>query len=268
MARGRMISKNLSASRRFVALHEHAGSLAEFAQTLYVLLTAHADDFGRLSGDVQSVKLRVLPGSPRTFQEFREALEHLQTVGLIEWYGADADKCIAVCKFDEHQSGLHKRTVSKFPEPPGISRKLPEIPSQLKGTELKGTEGNRTEAKARWTVGTRPITDKMHAAIVRNLGDDAARIEWDRVYASASLLAKRDGVDRNGLLALIDSCAREQLREGPKLRQASEYLDGAKEYTDAERKAMMARSREILAMTPEQRKEAALKLRPLMAGSR
>lgn len=145
-----MISKSLSTSRRFVALHDRAGDGAEFAQVLYVLLTAHADDFGRLAGDAQSVKLLTLPGSPRNFREFHDALEALDAVGLIEWYDApDGDKCIAIKKFDDHQTGLHKRTASKFPEPPGISRKLPEIPAQLNRRELnrteqKGTEGNRT----------------------------------------------------------------------------------------------------------------------------
>lgn len=150
MARGRMISKSLSTSRRFVALHDRAGAGAEFAQVLYVLLTAHADDFGRMAGDAQSVKLLAVPGSPRNFREVQEALDHLNAVGLIECYAAeDGDKFIAINKFDEHQSGLHKRTASKFPEPPGNSRKLPEIPAQLNGIEGKGTEGNGREGSAR-----------------------------------------------------------------------------------------------------------------------
>src|SRR5687768_10389551 len=138
MARGRMISKSLSTSEKRASLHRVAGRLAEFAQGLYPLLVVHADDFGRLQGDVFTVKHAVDPTSPRKPLDFALALRALHDVGLIRWYGDDnGGAFIEIVSFDVHQAGLHKRTKSRFP---GDSGKLPEIPFQLnlkKGTEQK-----------------------------------------------------------------------------------------------------------------------------------
>lgn len=141
MARGRMIAKSLSTSQRYAQLHQVAGRRAEFCQALYPLLIAHADDFGRLAGDVFTVKHMVVPTSPRSEADVGHALEALQKVGLIDWYDGDGRKCIQIWNFDAHQAGLHKRTRSAFPEPSG---KLQEIPSELKRREQKGTEQNGT----------------------------------------------------------------------------------------------------------------------------
>lgn len=141
MARGRMIAKSLSTSQRYAQLHQVAGRRAEFCQALYPLLVAHADDFGRLAGDVFTVKHMVVPTSPRSEADVGHALEALQRVGLIDWYDSDGRKCIQIWNFDAHQAGLHKRTRSAFPEPSG---KLQEIPSELKRREQKGTEQNGT----------------------------------------------------------------------------------------------------------------------------
>lgn len=84
-----MISKSLSTSERRAALHQTAGKLAEFCQSLYPLLVAHADDWGCLQGDVFTVKHLVDPTSPRSLDAFRTALIALHNVGLITWYQAD-----------------------------------------------------------------------------------------------------------------------------------------------------------------------------------
>ena len=144
MARGRLISGCLSTSRKFAALALAAGKLGEFAQSLYPLIVVHCDDFGRMSGDAWSVKFQAHPTSARSVEDFNEALDAMERVVLIERYDApDGSKCLAVNDFDAHQTGLHKRTQSKFPEPPGNSRKFPEIPSEQKGREQKGTEQNK-----------------------------------------------------------------------------------------------------------------------------
>lgn len=147
MARGRLISRSLSTSRRFGALPALAGKLGEFCQVLYPLIVVHCDDFGRMSGDAWTIKMEVHPSSPRKLSEFEQALSHLESAGLIMRYDdGRGGQCLQVADFEEHQPGLHKRTSSKFPEPPGNSRNFPEIPSELnrregKGTEPKGTEG-------------------------------------------------------------------------------------------------------------------------------
>jgi hypothetical protein len=148
LARGRMISKSVSTSRKFAALAMEAGKLGEFAQTLYLLMIPHADDFGRLEGDPFTIKHLVLPISPRSERDFETALQAIATVGLIVWYEVDGRRFVQIVSFDEHQTGLHKRTASRFPDPSGDSGKFPEFPSEEKRTEENGREGNGTEAGA------------------------------------------------------------------------------------------------------------------------
>ena len=133
-----MVAKTLSTSQKYASLQREAGKLAEFCQALFPLLVAHSDDFGRQAGDVFTVKHAVVPASPRKEHEVESALIALHKVGLIVWYEADGRKCIEIVDFDRHQMGLHKRTVSDFP---GTSGNFREIPSEQKGTEEKGTEG-------------------------------------------------------------------------------------------------------------------------------
>jgi hypothetical protein len=159
MALRRMVSKSLSTSRKWVRLYAVAGDLAEFCQSLFPLLVAHSDDYGRQSGDVSTVKLVVCPGSPRSELEVEQALVHLQTVGLITIYvQADGEKVIAINKFKPHQPGLKQRGGASHFEPPpqdaAVCRDLPrnavgcrEMPSELNGTELKGTEGKGIEGR-------------------------------------------------------------------------------------------------------------------------
>lgn len=155
-----MISKSLSTSEKFANLSETRNGLAEFCQVLYVMLIPHADDFGKLQGDPFTVKHQCFPASPRSAEEFRSALSALHDSELIIWYQVSGKRFVQITNFDPHQTGLHKRTKSTFPEIPGISgnvseslgsvgnrqeipgksEKVPEIPSELKGTELKGTE--------------------------------------------------------------------------------------------------------------------------------
>jgi len=128
MAQRRLISRSLGSSRRFHALYERAGKLAEFAQSLYPLLVCNADDFGRLPGDAFTVKHSVLPISPRKTGDFDSALVAMHEGGLILLYEANGNRYIQIQDFDKHQSGLHKRTESRYPTPtdkskiPGISR--------------------------------------------------------------------------------------------------------------------------------------------------
>jgi len=152
-----MLSKSLSTSEKRARLHA-VTPLAEFAQALYPLLISHADDFGRESGDLFTVKHAIDPSSPRSAAEFAEALQALVLVGLIEWYQAtDADgrarKVLQIIDFEPHQHGLHKRTTSKFP---GSSGNFQIVPPQLNLTELNRTEQNRTEQNGTSTTRLAP----------------------------------------------------------------------------------------------------------------
>lgn len=172
MARARLISASLGSSRRFCRLPNAAGPLSEFAQLLFMLIVVNCDDFGRAEADPFTVKLKVFPGSSRKEQEFQAALDALAEVGLIRLYSDGEDAFLVVEKFEDHQSGLHKRTKSHFPEPPltgakkdtsGNSRNLPELPascaraeSNLKGIEEKGIESEEKGERAH-VAGAEPL---------------------------------------------------------------------------------------------------------------
>jgi hypothetical protein len=145
MARGRMISKSLSTSEKFANLSLTKNGLAEFCQVLYVMLIPHTDDFGRLQGDVFTIKHQCFPASPRPPEDFKTALSALHDAELIIWYQVSGKQFLQITNFDPHQSGLHKRTKSHFPDIPGNSGNVREIPSEEKGRELKGTEGKGRE---------------------------------------------------------------------------------------------------------------------------
>lgn len=121
MARGRLISKSLGSSRKFHEVLRVGGKLGEFAQMLFMLIVANTDDYGRMPGDAFTVKNVVLPSSPRSEAEVDRALDALQTVNLIDRYQVAGVIYLEVQKFDVHQPNLHKRTLSLFPESPGIS---------------------------------------------------------------------------------------------------------------------------------------------------
>jgi len=164
-----MISRVLSTSKKRAALHQVVPGLAEFCQQLYPLLVAHADDFGRLSGDSFTVKHGIDPTSPRPIEDFARALQALNDVGLITWYPAADRQFIQIEKFEPHQSGLHKRTSSVFPAPeasgkvpePGVSRKFPV---EEKRTEQNLTEGNRTKnVSSEPSGGSKPAAPRRSA---------------------------------------------------------------------------------------------------------
>lgn len=141
MAEKRMISKVISISKKFnIRINDH------FTRLLYILLIPHSDDFGRLTGDPFKIKALILPMmNDVVWEEVEKALDKLHHAELINWYESGNERYIQIINFDDHQQGLHKRTRSKFPEPPNYSRKFPEIPSEQNRTELNRTEENRTE---------------------------------------------------------------------------------------------------------------------------
>jgi hypothetical protein len=149
MARGRMLSKSLSTSKKYAQLYSaDLQPTGLVCQALYPLIVAHSDDFGRLEGDVFTIKNSVVPASNWAETVIEAALALLHRVQLVVWYEIDHALYLQVADFDRHQVGLHKRTKSRYPRVPGNSRKVRQLPLQLKRTELNGTEGNRTTSSA------------------------------------------------------------------------------------------------------------------------
>jgi hypothetical protein len=187
MARGRMVSKALSTSQKYARLTDVAGKRAEFCQAMYPLLVAHADDFGRLSGDAFTVKHAVVPTSPRKEADVEIALSALHEVGLIVWYEVDGRKCIQIVDFERHQSGLHKRTGSEFPEASGNFR---EIPSEQKGREQKRTEGKGREGSAEAQTPLASVPPESDPAAPECKVEAAVQL-WNELVVGSKLPACR-----------------------------------------------------------------------------
>lgn len=190
MARGRMLSKSLGASRKFAKCGKSAG---EFPQLLFALLIPHTDDFGRMTSDAFTVKHAVFPTSHRTEEEFEAALVSLEEAHLIVRYDHKDGQVLQVVKFEEHQRGLNKRTRSDFPAPPVEFREIlqsgDEVPPELKGTEPKGN----------------PPKPPADAGGVRPKASDIR--EAKKVRSGWGLCMHRPSCD--SLTACIDAIARE-----------------------------------------------------------
>lgn len=206
MARGRMISKSLSTSKKYATLYGQPHGLQ--AQALYPLLVAHADDFGRLEGDAFTIKNSVVPASNWSETEIQTVLALLDAAQLIAWYEVESAHYVQVADFERHQGGLHKRTASRFPRVPGNSRKVRGVPSQLKGTELKGTELKGTKSS--------PLCGPLPDPVENNLGvitrvaheviDQIGTEHPDIVEAVKSYCAQRRiAYDGSVIRAAIDS---------------------------------------------------------------
>jgi hypothetical protein len=161
-----------------------------FAQALYPLLVVNSDDFGRQSGDAYTVKYAVWPTAPRDEATFESALHALERVGLIRRYYAAGETVLQIVEFDAHQTGLHRRTKSRFPEapevaedsgkfwePPADSGNVREIPSEEKRTELNGRERKRA---AKETHEERTAQELRSASD----GDTLPRERYERFLAA------------------------------------------------------------------------------------
>lgn len=141
-----MISKVISISEKVNMLPDI------FDMLLFTWIIPHTDDFGRLAGSPAKVKALVVPMLDKSIRDVSESLKRLQDQGLILWYEVEGEKVIQVINFEKHQQGLHKRTRSKFPDPPSHSGTFQHFPGNSGNfpnfpPEGKGTEGNRTEEK-------------------------------------------------------------------------------------------------------------------------
>ncbi len=120
MAKGRMISKSISASEKLLLLGEKLEEcgLSEFGQLLYTWIIPHTDDYGRFDGSSNIVKIKVMPGSSRTIQEFKAALDAMHEVGLVRIYQIDGKKYLEIPDFDNHQTLRNDRPrIAEYPSP-------------------------------------------------------------------------------------------------------------------------------------------------------
>ncbi len=145
MATGRILKTQISHS-------EQVNDLPLAAAFLFTWMIPHADDFGRLPGSARKIKAIVVPMKDEfNSQNVEVYLQEMHSKGLILLYFVNNERYIQMFKFESHQSGLHKRTKSKFPDPPETttdtekedSGNFPEIP--LRREEKRREEKRKEE---------------------------------------------------------------------------------------------------------------------------
>lgn len=93
---------------------EKVQRLSRDARLLFVGLICHADDEGRLNGDVLSIRALVFPRDELTAKKVRTLLDAIDSLGLIHTYDAEGFPWIEITGWNKHQS-INKRTPSRIP---------------------------------------------------------------------------------------------------------------------------------------------------------
>jgi hypothetical protein len=109
------------------------------------------------------------------------------SVGLIQRYPVQGAICLQVNQFEEHQPNLHKRTQSKFPEPPGDSGTSGKV--RLNLTESNLTEVNPTQPPSAPRRTADALFEQFWAAYPKKKAKDSARKAWDKRRPTEAFLA-------------------------------------------------------------------------------
>jgi len=100
-ARRRMISTRVSLSKKIA-------SVSWAAEGIYLRLIPHADDAGRLTGDLEELRAVVIPlgkkGRQMSLDTLRKILEELHRAGLVVLYGDENGEYIEITKFNSFQT--------------------------------------------------------------------------------------------------------------------------------------------------------------------
>lgn len=178
-----MLSKSISHS-------EQVDSLSEFAQLFFTWTIPHLDDFGKIAGSPKTLKAIVMPMSDRPIEDFEKAIIEMLNERLISRYEVEGQLVIEYPGFDTYQTGLNKRTKSKYPDNPN-SKKFSEVPrnssiTEPNGIELNRKEPNRTEDDEAEQLGDKNSSKRIPTInskpfIPSNEGEVAAVEAWQKL---------------------------------------------------------------------------------------
>ena len=143
MARGRMIDKRISMSKKLGRVHDKA-------RVLYFMIYPHLDKEGRIKfEDIEDLRDEIIPKfKDWPFKKVAEALDELADVKLVILYPNGKDIAMQFTRFGDFQPGLRKdrEAESIVPEPPesaGVYRITPAL-SLMKFNEAKGRKEEKT----------------------------------------------------------------------------------------------------------------------------
>ena len=112
MARGRMISKEISLDEKVDALSD------DTARLLFTWMIPHLDSEGRMYGEAQVFKSIVAPRRNYTIKKVEKTLVEMEKLGLIERYSFNGNVYIYKPNFEKHQLGLRKEKEAQSKIPP------------------------------------------------------------------------------------------------------------------------------------------------------
>lgn len=111
MAKGRIISRSISTSRKVSVVSDQAALLLSW-------LIPHTDDYGRIEGGADDILFAVVPRRRWEEAQVEKFLKELWLVNLIRTYHEDDKRYIEIVDFENHQTFRSDRSrVAKCPTP-------------------------------------------------------------------------------------------------------------------------------------------------------
>jgi len=91
-----------------ISLSKKAAAVSFAAEVIYTRIIPHADDAGRITGDLEELRAVIIPlgkkGKRISLKQLRQWLEELHNAGLITLYSKDEKDYVEVTKFGDFQT--------------------------------------------------------------------------------------------------------------------------------------------------------------------
>ena len=166
MARGRMLSRDISLDEKVNALSD------DTARLLFTWLIPHLDCEGRMFGEAKVIKAIVAPRLNWSAGRVDKYLKEMEKLALITRYSLNGNSYLFAPNFEKHQTGLRKdrESQSKIPPPPpellqsndGIS------PAQVKDKVKDKVEREREEGGCGGKPSPTPLHLKIYNEFINN----------------------------------------------------------------------------------------------------
>jgi len=149
MAKARMLHKKISVSVQ-------VNKLTLPAKLLFTWMISHADDEGKLKGDIEFIKAMVVPMTKWSFKKIKGYLMEMKDQELIYYWQENDEWLIEFIKWNEHQTIRKDRLIpSNLPSYPKendnlvVDTRQPadnQEPAQANGIESNTREFNKSES--------------------------------------------------------------------------------------------------------------------------
>lgn len=111
MAKGRIISRSISTSRKVSVVSDQAA-------LLYSWIIPHTDDYGRIEGGADDILFSIVPRRNWSEKDVEKYLKEMWLVALIRSYHENDKRYLEVTDFEQHQTFRSDRSrVAKCPVP-------------------------------------------------------------------------------------------------------------------------------------------------------